>query len=180
MTPNRIAGPDFYPFSVVEARQQCRVSDNSSDLELGALIEAACHYAEDYTGRYFLQCSYELRFDEFPEKIVVPGYVRSVGDLAYVIDATGNTAVVDPSSYYAKADGGDLELIPKTSWPTAYCRPDAVRLTYEAGLEQVDPLLSRIRSAVLLHVEAHYDRDSTQITTLTTAAKNLLDQLRKF
>jgi hypothetical protein len=63
-------------------------------------------------------------------------------------------------------------------WPDTYSRYNAVTVRFVTGYAVNHPDLFTIRAAMLLHVEAHYDREADNFRNLMSAAESKLDALR--
>jgi hypothetical protein len=64
---------------------------------------------------------------------------------------------------------------PITYWPvTQYDRVDAVRVRFVCGYGGAAKVPYALQAALLLHVEAHYDRNERMMEKLLTAAENLI------
>lgn len=90
-----------------------------------------------------------------PDEVRLPyPPIQSVTTVSYLDAATGTRIVVDPASYALF----DRVLFPLAGqpWPSAACRPDAIRIEFVAGYATSEQVPSDIRAAILLAVGALY------------------------
>jgi uncharacterized phiE125 gp8 family phage protein len=143
------------------------------------LIQAARQWGQGLTRRAFLTQTWDYSLDEFPDEIRLPmSPVQSVTSVKYYdVDDTEQTLstsayITDIRSHIPRittADGYD--------WPDVYARYNPVTVRFVAGYTTGAPDLLTIRQAMLLHVEAHYDRGD-HFDRLMQAAEALLQPLR--
>jgi uncharacterized phiE125 gp8 family phage protein len=179
-----VIGPTAEPITLAEARSQCSLSHTLDDARLAGLILDAREWAQGYTRRAFMEQTFDYFMHEFPLKIRLPiGPVQSVTSVAYYPESpTSPEGRVTLSAAYYVAD---LESVVPTiyladgyEWPSTFERPNAVVARFVAGYDVNHPDLLTVRQAMLLHVEAHYDRDPASFDLLMQAAERKLDALR--
>jgi hypothetical protein len=100
----------------------------------------------------------------YPESPASPDVRQALPAVNYMADLES----VVPTIYLA--DGYE--------WPSVRDRPNAVAVRFVAGYPANHPDLLTVRQAMLLHVEAHYDRDPASFDLLMGAAERKLDALR--
>jgi len=197
----RIIGPDdtVDVVTVTEIKRHlgefASVSDRDTDIQ--DLIDAAVEWAEDYTGRVLVDQTWRLTVgpDTFDNTTAdaastwsadVGGdgiYLRkspalAITRLATVDAITGAETVIDADTYELRESA--------SKWPRLVLLSGAwsagtTRVTFRAGycdrtgspVQAATVIPARYRSAIKLHVEAHYDR-STDMDKLLKAAENLL------
>jgi uncharacterized phiE125 gp8 family phage protein len=174
-----VTAPTAEPITIAEARAQVRVTDALSDAKLASLIFAAREWAQGVTKRVFMEQTWDYSLDGFPYVIKLPfGPVSSVMSITYY-DASNALQTLSASVY----DADVRSLVAKISqadgysWPDTYDRYNAVTVRFVAGYPANHPDLLTVREAMLLHVEAHYDRDASNFKTLMDAAETLLSPL---
>lgn len=179
-----VTGPTSEPITLAEARAQCSLTHRLDDARLTSLITDAREWAQGYTRRAFIEQTFEYFLHDFPHEIRLPiGPVKSVTWVKYYPPTPTSPDVRQtlPAEYYApdlvsvvptiyQADGYD--------WPDVFCRPNAVSVRFVAGYATGHPDLATVKQAMLLHVEAHYDRDPASFDLLLGAAERKLDALR--
>lgn len=130
--------PAAEPITLAQAKEWCRVDSADEDALLTMLIQAMREYAEDLTGRAFVQRTLELRLDAFPcgpIQIPCPPLV-SVDYLQYV-DSDGTVQSLDGSPneyrYWTQREPGLLAPVWNGVWPATRSEPEAVRVGFTAG-----------------------------------------------
>lgn len=179
-----VTGPTSEPITLAEARSQCNLSHTLDDARLSGLILDAREWAQGYTRRAFMEQTFDYWLHVFPLEIRLPiGPVQSVTSVAYYPESPASPDV--PSTLSAAHYVADLvSLVPTIyladgyEWPSTRARPNAVSVRFVAGYTASHPDLLTVRQAMLLHVEAHYDRDPAAFDLLMTAAERKLDALR--
>ena len=137
--PKIITGPHDEPLTLAEAKAHCRVDDSYSDSLISALIQAARESAELYTERSFVQRSYRLTLDAFPqnrEAILLP-YPPVVGvtQIQY-FDTDGALQTWSSGEYHVDEASEPGRVMPNSdqSYPSDVdYRAGAVRVEYVAG-----------------------------------------------
>jgi uncharacterized phiE125 gp8 family phage protein len=175
-----VVGPTSEPITLAEARSQCNVSHVLDDARLAGLILDAREWAQGYTRRAFMAQTFDYYLHGFPSEIRLPiGPVQSVTSITYY-DAANALQTLAAAYYTADLVSVVPTIYPSYGyeWPDTYTRPNAVIVRLVAGYSDNHPDLLTVRQAMLLHVEAHYDRDATGFDLLMTAAERKLDALR--
>lgn len=146
MTTRVTVEPLYEPISLEEARTWCRVDsdDTTQDAALRILIKAARRYAENRTGRAFIQRTYELRLSRWPAASV-DGYVstgfklpfpplRSVSSVKYLdLDGTLQTLAADQYVVHTEREPGLILPAWQVTWPSNRVVPDGIRVVFVAG-----------------------------------------------
>lgn len=179
-----VTGPTSEPMTLAEARSQCSLSHTLDDARLAGLILDAREWAQGYTRRAFMEQTFDYFLHEFPQEIRLPiGPVQSITSIQYY--PTTPTSPVGRLTLGAEYYDADLvSMVPTIyqaegyEWPSTYERTNAVVVRFVAGYTAQHPDLLTARQAMLLHVEAHYDRDPASFDSLMAAAERKLDALR--
>lgn len=179
-----VTGPTSEPITLAEARAQCSVSHTLDDARIAALILDAREWAQGYARRAFMEQTLDYFLHEFPQEIRLPtGPVQSISSISYYPEApTSPEGRVTLGAEYYDADL--VSVVPTIyqaegyEWPSTYERSNAVVVRFVAGYSVGHPDLLNVRQAMLLHVEAHYDRDPATMDLLMSAAERKLDALR--
>jgi uncharacterized phiE125 gp8 family phage protein len=173
-----VTGPTAEPITLAEAREQCRINHAIDDGVLARLILDAREWAQGYTRRNFMAQTWDYSLHAFPIVIELPiGPVTSVTSISYY--DTSNALRT-----FANFDANLKGAVPRIcaadgyEWPDTYSRYNAVTVRFVTGYPANHPDLFTIRAAMLLHVEAHYDRDKDNMASLMQTAENKLDTLR--
>lgn len=175
-----VTRPTAEPITLAEAREHCRITHELSDAQLAALILSAREWGQGVTRRGFLPQTWDFSLDEFPCEIELPmAPVTSVTSVKYV-DVSGVEQTLSSSAYEVNLRSVVAKIRPATgyAWPATKVTYNAVTVRFVAGYSADHPDLLNIRQALLLHVEAHYDRDSDNFDNLMAAASRLIEPLR--
>jgi uncharacterized phiE125 gp8 family phage protein len=177
-----ITPPAVEVFTLAQAKAHLRVDFTDEDALIQALIVAARQYAEGpsgFTGRAFVEQTWELVIDEFPDaeiKIPMPP-LQSVTSIKYD-DGAGDEQTLDPSLYYVDDVSEPGWVVPITSgWPTTLDAINAVRIRFVAGYDadaSSPPDLTanvpgNIRSAMLLIIGSLYEHREANIVGVSAS-----------
>jgi len=175
-----VTGPTAEPITLAEARSQCSLSHTLDDARLAGLILDAREWAQGYTRRAFETQTFDFWLHDFPLEIRLPiGPVQSITSILYY-DTSNVQQTLAPATYDADLVSAVpmIYLADGYEWPDTYERTNAVVVRFVAGYTANHPDLLTVRQAMLMHVEAHYDRDPASFDLLMKAAENKLDALR--
>lgn len=140
MTVRTITEPSVEPVTVAEAKEWLRIESGDTtaaqDALLALLVKAMRAYAENLTGRAFVQRTLELTLPEFPcgeIELPFPPLV-SVTHVKYT-DIGGELQTVDAVDYEVDAYGEPGRVQPAwlSSWPATRGVFNAVQVRYVAG-----------------------------------------------
>lgn len=180
MGTSLVTAPTAEPITLAEARAQCRVTHELDDAQFAALILSAREWAQGLTRRAFMTQTWEYSLQYFPAEIELPMFpVQSITSVKYV-DTAGATQTLSSSAYEADliSDVPRIRAASGYTWPSIKSVYNAVTVRFVAGYADSHPDLLTVRAAMLLHVEAHYDREATNFDNLMKAAESLLGPLR--
>lgn len=164
MAYTRTAQPDDDALLTLDRiKEQCRISHDTEDDLLAELRQAAREYCEDYVGRSFMPQTWVRTLDRFPCRREI--YLRyppliSIEGITYY-DAAGELQTMDADDYIVDTASyrGRVALAPEASWPVTQCgRVNAVAIEFQAGYEDEDAVPGRIKLAMLMLINHHYDR----------------------
>lgn len=175
---------------------------NSAKDQLNRLITAAREWVEDYTGRALYDQTWRLTvgnagltgnglsyyrpgyycgaydwYNRFNEIRLRRSPALSVGSFVSVDDAGAETTIESDTYELREASGRWPRLVGLNG--TTWC-DGTYRVTFRAGFTdtagspEAGLIPACFKQAILLHVEAHYDRDPVMMQKLLDAAKNLL------
>lgn len=157
-----ITPPASYPLSLDEAKQQLNVDFSDQDALITAFLAAATAHAQQFTGRAFIDQTWELTIDEFPDnEIEIPNPpLIEVVSIKYD-DSDGNEVTLDASEYVVDDQSEPGWVIPSDSWPSSFDGINAVRIRYRAGYLTTDSPQSSnvpddIKSAIRLYLGTLY------------------------
>lgn len=161
-TIRRVMAPSQLPVSLTEAKLHLRVDDTAEDALITSLIEAAVAHFDGLgdLGRAMITQGWAQWFNQSP------GYVRlqmgpfiSITSVEYY-DRDNVLQSAPTSDFEAWLDGDYVTMKPKLDkqWPGAYSRPDAIKVTYQAGFGgSPTDVPQSIRHAILMTVAHWYE-----------------------
>lgn len=137
MTVREITAPSVEPISLAQAKAWLRVDDDITDQDavITMLIKSMREYAENLTGRTFVQRTLELTLPHFPHVIELPNPpLISVTHIKYY-DTDGALQTLDSSVYEVDSyrEPGLVRPAYLQSWESTRYVFNAVQVRYEAG-----------------------------------------------
>jgi uncharacterized phiE125 gp8 family phage protein len=127
--------PTAEPIDLVEAKLHMRVIVTDDDVLIGAMIEAARGYAEDFTTKQLIAGRWKQVEDYFPWVIQLRMYpVLQVVSIQY-LDLQGVIQTVDPLTYVVDYASQPVRITPVFGqiWPIPVPQIGAVWVTFDAG-----------------------------------------------
>ena len=139
-----ITAAPYYPVSRAQAKLWCRIDtdDTDQDAMVDGLIAAMVDYAENYTGRSFVQRSYELLLPYFyAHEIEIPRPPVLSSDYVKYYDISNVLQTIPAAEYEANLvrEPGLLRPAYLESWPNSYSRYHAVQIGFTAGYAPGSP-----------------------------------------
>jgi len=127
--------PATEPVTVLEAKNQMRVTHADEDGLIGNYITAARQAAETFTNRQFITATWELRLDEFPECIRLPFPPALVVNTIKYYDTGGTLTTMLPADYREDIYEATARIDPAfgKTWPPTRAQSMAVIVDYDAG-----------------------------------------------
>jgi len=137
-----------------------------------SLIEAARLHCETFTGRSFINTTYTMYLDSFPDVIYFPrSPLSSVTSIAY-LDENGDSQTLGTSVYTVDADSepGRVYLAYGQSWPATYAVPKAITIIFVAGYGATAASVPENIKAAIKQLAAHLyeNREAVVIGTITS------------
>jgi uncharacterized phiE125 gp8 family phage protein len=129
-----VTDPTEEPVTLAEAKDYLRVDSSAEDTLIETLIGSARQDGENATRRTWMTATLQLRADHWPRELPRPP-VQSVSSVEYV-DPDGQTQTF--TAYQVDTDVEPARIWPDIDWPKIADRPDAVRITYDAGWSQAE------------------------------------------
>lgn len=123
------------PVSTADAKLFLRITDETTDAEVEALVKAARMRVENECEIALINQTWTLKMDGFPDLIELPRPpLSSVTSITYV-DGDGTTQTLSSSVYTVDTTSrpGRVYLAYGQSWPTTRSVRHAVTVTYVAG-----------------------------------------------
>jgi uncharacterized phiE125 gp8 family phage protein len=152
-------------------------ADNGQDTVMTAYIKAATEYAQLFTGRQFLNATWQLLFDTFQSRIkLTKSPVSAVSSVQYY--DTNNDIQTLSTDEYQVVDGGahDFHSIEfDGNIPSTYDRRQAVIVQYVAGYgANPSDVPEAIRVAVRIQAANFFANRESEVTG-TSAATQLMN-----
>lgn len=188
LAPVRTVAPAVTPVSLAEAKAHLRVEHSDDNELIASLIAAATEHLDGWSGilgRALVTQTWQQDFRSFGCGLrLALAPVASVTSVTYY-DGSNASQTLSETVYSLLVDarGPYLALAPGKTWPGAYYRPDAVRVTYVAGVA-VDQVPAPIKAAIKLMI-GHWYENREPVGTgagweeLPLAVKALLAPLRR-
>jgi len=182
--------PTIEPITLAEAKIHLKVdSDTTDDLLISALISAAREACEKYTGRVFIEQSWEYVFEDFKDDEIEldnPPLI-SVTSLTYK-DISGVTETIATSVYDVDTHSypGSIFLKFGQLWPLVQDVENAIMVTYKAGYGATAASVpASIMAAMLLIIGHLYENredviTGRQVNELPKGSKYLLDPFKVY
>ena len=200
MFPELVTGPTTEPVSASEAKSHLRVTTSADDTFIGTLIVAARQAAEKHTNRSFIDQTWQVFLDEWPQggmgwwdgvrqgsilsyqnpEIRLPlGPVLSVTSITTYDEADVGT-VFSSTKYFV--DTGKARIVLRTgeSWPLPTRRYSGIKILWKSGWTNAAAVPQGIKQAMLVHIAAMYERRGDELTEVSLPAlgRTILDQYR--
>lgn len=159
-----VTEPSGEPVTLAEAKLWCRVDDDDTtqDAMLIMLIKAMRDYAENLTGRAFVERTLQLRLRGFPGHEIKLPYapLQSVTSITYV-DTDGAEQSLDgsPSLYQADIyrEPGVVMPVYLGLWPTPRYDLDSVKITYVCGYASLSLIPANLKTWMHARIATLYD-----------------------
>jgi uncharacterized phiE125 gp8 family phage protein len=159
MAERLITPPSALAVSLDAARRVARVSGTSLDAELTDKIQGFTEDAEHATARAFVQQTWAVFLDAFPDAIKLPKSPLISVDHVKFYDADGVLQTLDPQDYLVddKSEPGWVVPAPGLAWPATATRINAVEVQFVCGYGQSDQSVpASIKQYILGMLENEY------------------------
>jgi uncharacterized phiE125 gp8 family phage protein len=162
-------GPASEPVTVADVLTYLRQDHAEAIPDIESRIARAREYVEEQTGRSIVTQSWKLFRDQWPHChdryprtiFLERSPVVSVESVKYY-PADGSPQVELDTSVYGEflaAQPGQIYLVSSQQWPQVACRPDAIEISFTAGIDDVDTVPEKVKNAVLLKIKEGYDSE---------------------
>lgn len=182
-----------YPVTTAEARARLRIDHYDDDDDIASMIAAATAHAEQFTGRAFIDQTWDYYLDAFPAsgaiQIPKPPLIGIEG--VFSRDSAGTETQIAAAGYLVDSATAQarLALIFGGTWPTIDSIVNAVRIRFRAGYVDYDSspaageVPADIKNAILMIVGTLYAHRETIVigqsaVALPWGAEHLLRQHR--
>ena len=155
-----ITAPANKPVSVLEAKDQLRVTFNDDDMIIDRYINAATAWVEQYLQRKLITQTWNMFLDSWPTEIeVLFGDLQSVTHVKYT-DSDEAQATFTSDDYLVDTDSvpGRIVLKDGETWPTDTLSPkNPIEIQFVTGYgDNASDVLQDIRDAIILLVAHKY------------------------
>jgi len=130
-----VTAPASEPVTTAEFKAWSRIDTSADDTLIAALIATARQWAETYTGRSFIDTTYDYSLDGFAGVIRLPrSPLSSVTSISYV-DTAGDTQTLATSVYRVDAarEPGRITREYAQTWPSVQYVTNNVVIRFVAG-----------------------------------------------
>ncbi len=161
------SAPAQEPVSLDEAKAHLRLSGDADNAFLTRAVQAAREYLEGICWRAFINQTWDLVCDEFPEDTLelAKGRLSSVTSVTYV-DTAGATQTLATTEYQVdtKREPGRIAPAYEKSWPSTRAQFNAVTVRFVAGYgASPESVPAAIRQAILILVAAMYENREPEV-----------------
>ncbi len=181
MTLTIVTPPVALPVTVEELKAHLRLEGVPDfDVTLAELVQAATGQIEQRLARALVTRTLLLRLDAFPAVIELPVCpVRSVESIAY-LDGSGTSRPLPADAFRVYGLGGEAPSVIKPAagarWPATADRPDAVSITFVAGMGNPEDVPSEIRAAIRMYAGSLFEnREASTPTAMIPVPEGVED-----
>ncbi len=177
LAPVRTVAPAETPVSLAEVKAHLRIDAAEEDTLLDSYLAAAVSRLDGWSGvlgRCLVTQTWRASFYEWPsdDKLRLPlAPAASIASVKYT-DAANAEQTVAGSNYTMAVDdlGPYVRLATTYVLPALYTeRDDVVRVEFVAGYGAASAVPSAIKTAILFHCQALYERESDKRDRLMAA-----------
>lgn len=135
MTTRLITPPAAMAVSLADARLAARADGDELDAEIITQVKAITEEAEHYCGRAFIEQTWRVTLDRFPDAIKLPNPPLISVEYVSFYDTSGVLQTIDPQDYQvdAASEPGYIVPAPGKAWPATASRINAVEVQYKCG-----------------------------------------------
>lgn len=167
----RTVAPTETPIDVALLKEHLRISSSDQANVLPLYLESAVAWVEKFTGRSLMPQTWRATFPHFPERAWLPFAAPFTAISSVTYYDTDNVSQTLASSVYtvpADSEPACLMLVSGQSWPSLFCRDDAVTITYTAGYAQASDVPTPLRQAVLVLAGHFYEnREAVLVSAIS-------------
>lgn len=171
-----ITAPASYPIDLTAAKAHLKVEHSDEDSLITSYLDAATQYVETLSGLHLVSQTWEQHQHGFyclNYLLKLP--VQSITHIKYY-DGDNVLQTLDSSAYRLQAPyKGRAWLEATDTWPSTYCRSDAVQIRFVAGFSTVP---ERAKQAVRLALGVfHGERSGEVVGTISKQLENGITRL---
>ena len=181
-----VTAPSFEPVTLALAKEWLKVSGNDEDLSITAIISAARDYVESHTGQFWAERTVTEYFDCWPDGNTIRLTVApasAISSVQYIADGTSSYATFASGNYTKDviSDPPRIVLLDSASWPDLEPIPNAVKVTYTAGLATAGDVPESVKTSMRLLIAFWYEnREDMGLPAAERSAKNLLTTQKRY
>lgn len=155
--------------SLADFKQHLRwdASETSEDTVMTAYLTATQEQAQLFTGRQFLNSTWQLLIDTFPGHVSLSKTPFSSLTSVKYYDSNDQLQTLDPSEYKVKDGGtyGFTSIYFDGNIPSVYDKPDAVVIEYVAGYGSLAADVPEpIKVAIMLTAASYFENRTNEVT----------------
>jgi len=157
MTYAQIAAPAAMPVTLAQAKAHLRVTSDTEDDTITALIAAATQYLERDTGQALIDQQWRAWWDDVPCDGVLElmrSPVRGIVSVS-VYDAEGNATVLDGSDYYVNLVARPAR-VRLADTVTEAMRANGIEVDFDAGYGEAGTDVPDMLKRAILVLVAHW------------------------
>jgi uncharacterized phiE125 gp8 family phage protein len=180
-----ITPPAALAVLLADAKANLRIDGTDQDALITAWIEGITAHAEHLTGRSFINQTWRVTLDRFPDAIELPNPpLASIVDVAYQY-VDGVVQILDPADYLVDTESEPGFIVPghNMSWPLTYDGINTVAVQYVAGYgETHESVPNGIKLYIMATLAQQFDpaMRPEKETTQSVFTERLLDRYRVY
>lgn len=146
------------PFvSLDEVKDNLRVAANDEDTLISRLVNTACQYVQECSGKRLNKDTYSYTLSGFPDQLTLPLMpVSSVSEVQYY-DLNNASQVTADYRFFNNEDGPYLLPLEDQEWPDTYERYDAVKVTFVTGYPSTMLFPENLKHAAIMLASHWYE-----------------------
>lgn len=183
MATNLITPPAALAVSLATAKEHLKITGSDQDTLVTAWIEGITAHAEHVTGRAFINQTWRVTLDRFPDAIEIPTSASSVTVKYY--DTSGVEQTLDPADYVVDAVNVPGYVVPGVgkAWPETYERINSVAVDVVCGYGSSETSVpSGLKLYILAKLVEQYDPASVpeKGTVQASFIDSMLDRFKTY
>lgn len=181
MTTYLLTPPAALAVSLATAKEHLKITNSDQDALVTAWIDGITAHAEHATGRSFINQTWRVTLDKFPDAIEIPANAASATVKYY--DTAGVEQTLDPADYVV--DTANSYIVPGVdkSWPETYERINSVNVDVVCGYGASDANVPKgLKLYICAKLVEQYDPASVpeKGTVQASFIDSLLDRFKAY
>jgi len=173
-----VTAPAELPLTIPEAKSQLRLEIGDDDADIKSYIVAARIIAETFTHRSFVNTTWDMKMDHFPnsfgheDRVIRPTRSRLVSVTSVKFQDVDDVTItlVEGTDYEVDTsrEPGRIVEVDGTTWPSTFVKPNAVVVRFVAGFgTDSNSIPENIKIALKMIVSHLYEnRESSSTLSL--------------